>query len=173
MSVGRRWSDTPMGLTVLAIKAAKGREKPYKLADSGGLHLLVFPSGRRYWRMNYRYLGRHKTLAFGVWPDVDLAGCPSQARRRAQAARQRSRSFGSKPSWTRSQRASLLPTLSRRSPKNGMPKPRRKGWHPPRSTKSAGCSISPTRHSAIVRLRKILPHELLLVPSQVRGQGSA
>jgi integrase len=62
-----------MGLTALAIKAAKGREKQYKLADSGGLHLLVLPSGQRYWRMNYRYLGRYKTLAFGVWPDVDLA----------------------------------------------------------------------------------------------------
>ena len=62
-----------MGLTVLAIKAAKGRDKQYKLADSGGLHLLVLPSGQRYWRMNYRYLGRYKTLAFGVWPDVDLA----------------------------------------------------------------------------------------------------
>jgi hypothetical protein len=62
-----------MGLTALAIKAAKGRDKQYKLADSGGLHLLVLPSGQRYWRMNYRYLGRYKTLAFGVWPDVDLA----------------------------------------------------------------------------------------------------
>ena len=62
-----------MGLTAVAIKAAKGREKQYKLTDSDGLHLLVMPSGQRYWRMNYRYLGRYKTLAFGVWPEVDLA----------------------------------------------------------------------------------------------------
>lgn len=62
-----------MGLTAVAIKAAKGRDKQYKLADSGGLHLLILPSGQRYWRLNYRYLGRYKTLAFGVWPDVDLA----------------------------------------------------------------------------------------------------
>ena len=62
-----------MGLTALAIKAAKGRDKQYKLADSGGLHLLVFPSGQRYWRMNCRCLGRYKSLAFGVWPDVGLA----------------------------------------------------------------------------------------------------
>lgn len=62
-----------MGLTAVAIKAAKGRNKQYKLGDSGGLYLLVTPSGRRYWRMNYRFLGKHKTLAFGVWPDVDLA----------------------------------------------------------------------------------------------------
>lgn len=62
-----------MGLTAVAIRAAKGRDKPYKLADSDGLHLLVLPSGGRYWRMNYRYLSKYKTLAFGVWPDVELA----------------------------------------------------------------------------------------------------
>ena len=61
------------GLSALAVKAAKGRAKQYKLADSGGLYLLVKPSGQRYWRMNYRHLGAFKTLAFGVWPDVDLA----------------------------------------------------------------------------------------------------
>lgn len=63
-----------MGLTAVAIKAAKGRDKQYKMGDSGGLYLLVSPSGQRYWRMNYRFLGKNKTLAFGVWPDVDLAG---------------------------------------------------------------------------------------------------
>ncbi|MEH6759264.1 MAG: integrase arm-type DNA-binding domain-containing protein [Parasphingorhabdus sp.] len=62
-----------MALSVVAIKAAKGRSKQYKLADSGGLHLLVMPNGQRYWRMNYRYLGKHKTIAIGVWPDVALA----------------------------------------------------------------------------------------------------
>jgi integrase len=62
-----------MGLTAVAIKAAKGRAKPYKLTDSDGLHLLVLPSGARYWRMNYRYLGKYKTMAFGVWPEVELA----------------------------------------------------------------------------------------------------
>ena len=67
-----------MGLTAVAIKAAKGRDKQYKLADSGGMHLLVLPSGQRYWRMNYRHLGKYKTLAFGVWPDVDLASARAQ-----------------------------------------------------------------------------------------------
>ena len=62
-----------VGLSALAVKAAKGRDKQYKLADSGGLYLLVKPSGQRYWRMNYRHVGISKTLAFGVWPDVDLA----------------------------------------------------------------------------------------------------
>jgi integrase len=62
-----------MGLTAVAIKAAKGRAKPYKLTDSDGLHLLVLPSGGRYWRMNYRFLGKQKTLALGVWSEVELA----------------------------------------------------------------------------------------------------
>ncbi len=62
-----------MGLTAVAIKAAKGRAKPYKLTDSDGLHLLVLPSGGRYWRINYRFLGKQKTLALGVWPEVELA----------------------------------------------------------------------------------------------------
>ncbi|HEX7783264.1 MAG TPA: integrase arm-type DNA-binding domain-containing protein [Sphingobium sp.] len=72
-----------MGLSVVAIKAAKGRDKAYKLADSDGLYLLVKPGGARYWRMNYRYLGKQKTLAFGVWPDTGLA----EAREQRDAAR--------------------------------------------------------------------------------------
>ncbi|MBU6206613.1 MAG: integrase arm-type DNA-binding domain-containing protein, partial [Alphaproteobacteria bacterium] len=62
-----------MGLTAVTIKSAKGRDRQYKLTDSDGLHLLVLPSGNRYWRMNYRYQGKYKTLAFGVWPEVGLA----------------------------------------------------------------------------------------------------
>jgi integrase len=72
-----------MALSVVAIKAAKGRAKPYKLTDSDGLYLLVAPSGARYWRMNYRHLGKQKTLAFGVWPDTGLA----DAREQRDAAR--------------------------------------------------------------------------------------
>lgn len=43
------------------------------LGDRDGLYLLVTPTGGRYWRMNYRYLGKQKTLTFGVWPDTGLA----------------------------------------------------------------------------------------------------
>jgi integrase len=71
------------GLTALAIKNAKGRAKPYKLTDSDGLFLYVTPNGGRYWRMNYRHLGKQKTLAFGVYPDTGLA----EAREQRDAAR--------------------------------------------------------------------------------------
>lgn len=72
-----------MALTFAAIKNAKGREKPYKLTDSDGLFLYVTPNGGRYWRMNYRHLGKQKTLAFGVYPDTGLA----EAREQRDAAR--------------------------------------------------------------------------------------
>ena len=62
-----------------AIKAAKGRDK---LTDGDGLFLYVTPKGGRYWRMNYRYLGKQKTLAFGVWPDTGAR----DARERRDAA---------------------------------------------------------------------------------------
>jgi hypothetical protein len=52
-----------MGLSTVAIKAAKGRDKPLKLTDGDGLHLLVLPSGGRCCGMNYPYLGKPKTLA--------------------------------------------------------------------------------------------------------------
>lgn len=65
-------------LTDAKIKAAKPREKPYRLSDSGQLYLQVSPAGGRHWRMNYTY-GRNpvgkpaqKTLAFGSYPAVTL-----------------------------------------------------------------------------------------------------
>jgi integrase len=67
-----------MALSVVAIKAAETRDKAYKLSDRDGLYLLVTPAGGRYWRMNYRYLGKQKTLAFGVWPDTGLAGARAE-----------------------------------------------------------------------------------------------
>ncbi|STR55730.1 integrase [Klebsiella oxytoca] len=53
--------------------AAKPREKAYKLADGAGLYLEVVPSGSRYWRMKYRFNGKEKRMAFGVYPAVSLA----------------------------------------------------------------------------------------------------
>lgn len=60
-------------LTDSAIRSAKRAERPRKLSDGGGLYLLVAPNGGRYWRYNYRYAGKQKTLALGVYPDVGLA----------------------------------------------------------------------------------------------------
>ncbi len=61
-----------MPLTDVAVRTAKSRETPYKLSDGGGLYLLVKPDGARYWRMDYRWVGKRSTLAFGVYPTITL-----------------------------------------------------------------------------------------------------
>jgi hypothetical protein len=60
-------------LTDAAIRKAEPKEKSYKLSDKRGLYLLVTPSGGKLWRMNYRFCGKQKTLAFGSYPDVSIA----------------------------------------------------------------------------------------------------
>jgi integrase len=62
-----------MALTNTAVKNAKPHEKPYKLADGKGMYLLVNAKGAKYWRLKYRYGGKEKVLALGVYPEVSLA----------------------------------------------------------------------------------------------------
>jgi hypothetical protein len=64
-------AGTIMTLTHLKITHAKARERAYKLADADALYLVVNPNGTKLWRMNYRYLGKQKTLHFGEWPTAD------------------------------------------------------------------------------------------------------
>jgi len=54
------------------INAAKPTSKPFKLADEKGLYLLVHPNGSLYWRLDYRFAGKRKTLALGVMPETTL-----------------------------------------------------------------------------------------------------
>ena len=63
-------------LTEFVVEKAIARGKPYKLSDGGGLHLLV-KGGGRYWRYSYRFQGRQKTLALGVYPEVSVASARS------------------------------------------------------------------------------------------------
>lgn len=72
-----------MALTDTALKAAKPKDKPYKLADGDGLYCLVNPTGSRWWRLDYRFDGKRKTLSMGVYPDVPL----KLARERCRNAR--------------------------------------------------------------------------------------
>jgi integrase len=72
-----------MPLSDTAVKNLKPADKAYKRSDADGLYLLVTPKGGRYWRFDYRHLGRRGTLALGVYPDVGLAA----ARDRRDAAR--------------------------------------------------------------------------------------
>ncbi len=67
-------------LTEVAIKKAKPKEKSYKLSDGGGMYLEVMPNGSKYWRMKYRFGGKEKRLAFGVYPLVSLASVREKVR---------------------------------------------------------------------------------------------
>jgi len=53
-------------LTDIALRKAKPAAKPLKLSDGLGMYLLLKPDGSRYWRMDYRFDGKRKTLALGV-----------------------------------------------------------------------------------------------------------
>jgi integrase len=59
-------------LTDNAARKATPAGKPQKLSDGAGLYLLVEPGGAKYWRMAYRFAGKQKLLALGVYPDVTL-----------------------------------------------------------------------------------------------------
>jgi integrase len=71
-------------LTELGLRKAKPSSKPKKFSDGGGLFLLLHPSGSKYWRMKYRFIGKEKLLAFGVWPEVSL----TEARKKRNEAKQ-------------------------------------------------------------------------------------
>jgi len=53
-----------MALTDFAIRKAKAQEKPFKLADGGGLHLLVQANGSKLWRLKYRFAGKERKRNF-------------------------------------------------------------------------------------------------------------
>jgi integrase len=72
-----------MSLTDTTIRNAKPAEKPYKLSDEKGLFVLVHPNGSKYWRCKYRFGGKEKGLAFGVYPEMGL----KEARARRDEAR--------------------------------------------------------------------------------------
>jgi len=71
-------------LTALKIKTAKPAERAYKIADGGGLFLLVQPNGSKLWRYKFRLQGIEGLQALGVFPEVSLA----EARAAHAASRQ-------------------------------------------------------------------------------------
>ena len=67
----------------VAVRNAKPSARPKKLSDGGGLHVLIQPTGGKLWRLAYRFAGKQKTLALGVYPAVSL----EEARKRRDEAK--------------------------------------------------------------------------------------
>jgi len=65
------------------VRTVKACERPIKLSDSGGLYLLIQPHGSKLWRLAYRFGGKQKTLAIGVYPTITL----KQAREKRDEAK--------------------------------------------------------------------------------------
>ena len=72
-----------MALTDVAIRNAKPGTKAIKLADGGGMFLLITPAGGKLWRLKFRIDGKERKLALGRYPDLGLA----DARKERDAAR--------------------------------------------------------------------------------------
>ncbi len=72
-----------MVLTDTHVRNAKPKARSYKLSDGGGMYLLIKSDGARYWRLDYRFSGKRRTLALGVYPTTTLA----KARTRREEAR--------------------------------------------------------------------------------------
>jgi len=60
-------------LTDLKCRKAATKEKPYRIADKGGLSLLITPEGGKLWRWKYRFDGKQKQMAIAKYPDISLA----------------------------------------------------------------------------------------------------
>lgn len=62
-----------MPLTDTKIRNSKPKAAPYKIGDGEGMYLFVHPAGNKYWRLKYRFGGKEKVLALGVYPETSLA----------------------------------------------------------------------------------------------------
>ena len=71
--VGGTDRPIPPVLTTLQIKSAKPTARAFKLADTGGLFLLVQPNGSKLWRYKFRLNGVEALQALGAFPEVTLA----------------------------------------------------------------------------------------------------
>ena len=86
---------TENALTDRKIQNAKPTSKQFKLFDGKGLFLLIHPNGSKYFRWDYTFEGKRKTLALGVYPETTL----KQAREERLEAQKTLRE-GQDPHWS-------------------------------------------------------------------------
>lgn len=124
-----------MKLTTEQVAALPSRDRPYRVSDGLGLYLEIHPNGRRYWRQSYRFQGKQKLLAHGVFSRVSL----EEARTRTLAARELL-AAGQDPARLRRQQRSQLP---------------------PEATGTAAAVIPPLQSPALQSLFLDLPADLM------------
>lgn len=64
-----------MALTDTKLQRLQAKDRPYQVADGGGLYVEVHPSGKRVWRMQYRLGGRgskKERVTLGEYPAFGL-----------------------------------------------------------------------------------------------------
>ncbi len=72
-----------MSLSDVRLRNAKPKEKSYKIHDSKGLYIIITPKGGKWWRFDYLFQGKRKTISMGTYPEVPL----KEARERRDEAR--------------------------------------------------------------------------------------
>lgn len=72
--------EEPRKLQAVSMRHIKATDKTQTIADGHSLYLVVMPSGSMYWRYKYRFGGKRKQLALGVYPDITLAEARKQHR---------------------------------------------------------------------------------------------
>jgi hypothetical protein len=129
-------------LTDEKVRNAKASDKPFKLSDERGMHLLVTPAGGKLWRLAYRFGGKQKLLSLGSYPDVSLA----RAREKRDEAR-RLVADGIDPSAKR--KAEKMATADTfRAVAEEFLTQREKGWAPTHASKVKARLESSRRPSA-------------------------
>jgi integrase len=162
-----------MALTDVAIRNAKPGARSIKLADGGGMFLLVTPTGGKLWRLKYRVEGREKLLSIGAYPEIGLG----EARRRREEARELI-ALGKDPSRekqrekvrSRIQAADTFAAIS----KEYCEKRRRdgtKGWAPGTATRSEYLLSLVCGSIGKLPIGEIDPGDVLAAIRRIEGKG--
>lgn len=158
-----------MPLTATAIRNAKPKSKQYKLSDEKGMYLLVNKAGK-YFRMDYRFGGKRKTLSLGVYPEVTL----KEAREKRDDAR-RTIASGTDPGQVRK-----LEKLTQTEQVANSFEAVAREWHEKYSTKWAESHASKIIHRLELYIfpwlgerpiAEITPPELLAVLRRIESRG--
>ncbi|WP_414902598.1 tyrosine-type recombinase/integrase [Sphingomonas flavalba] len=162
-----------MALTDVAIRNAKPGAKAIKLADGGGMFLLVTPAGGKLWRLKYRVDGREKLLAIGAYPEIGLG----EARRRREEARELI-AFGKDPSREKQRdkvRARLKAADTFKAICDEYCEKRRrdgvKGWAPATATRSEYLLSLVCGSIGKLPIGEIEPADVLTAIRRIEGKG--